>query len=131
MLHGAMMQVDVVPSMAGDACLGLAFGLQHSCIDVTHASPISRRNASLDPARQALPVYLHERGHALVSEDHYLIQGMPANISHGPCLSSLAMSRSVLFTHQAIVALRMRYCICAHVAAAIRIVLSQLTVLLT
>lgn len=70
------MQVDVVPSVAGDATVSNAYMLQRSCIDVTHTSPITRQQHSSERSKQALPVYLHEQGHQPVTEDHYLISGM-------------------------------------------------------
>lgn len=61
--------------MAGCASLGNAYMLQQSCIDLTSTNRTSRQQ-SLQGARPALPVYLHEKGWELVSEDHYLFAGM-------------------------------------------------------
>lgn len=65
------LQADVIPTFVGDACLGTAFALHHSRINISAASPINGRGQ-----RQPVPVYLHERGFQLVTEDHYLIAGI-------------------------------------------------------
>ena len=76
-LVSAGVQVDVVPALMGDACLGNAFALQQSRL--LAAIPSSSSPTKGQGRGQAVPVYLHERGFAMISEDHYLVAGLSAN----------------------------------------------------
>ena len=71
------LQIDVIPALTGDACLGNAFALQQS--RVIAATPSSSSLNTGQGRVQAVPVYLHERGFVMMSEDHYLVAGLSAN----------------------------------------------------
>ncbi|KAL0021740.1 hypothetical protein WJX79_000457 [Trebouxia sp. C0005] len=67
-------QVDVVPTIVGDAAISNAFALHHSRL----TSAIASTSASASAARRKgrpVPLYLHERGFDIVTEDHYLVAG--------------------------------------------------------
>ena len=67
----------MIPALTGDACLGNAFALQQS--RVIAAIPSSSSPNKGQGRGQAVPVYLHERGFAMMSEDHYLVAGLSAS----------------------------------------------------
>ena len=84
------MQVDVVPSLSGDAALANAFALHQSRVEYATANSSSPSKACHTQS-QAVPVYLHERGFGILTEDHYLVEGMIL-----PSSGSLSHSRHVL-----------------------------------
>ena len=73
------LQVDVVPTIVGDAAISNAFALHHSRLTSATASTSASASAAHSKGR-AVPVYLHERGFDIVTEDHYLIAGVPTRL---------------------------------------------------
>ncbi|KAL0039754.1 hypothetical protein WJX77_006967 [Trebouxia sp. C0004] len=67
-------QVDVVPTVVGDAAISNAFALHHSRLTSATASTSASTSAVRSRGR-AVPLYLHERGFGMVTEEHYLIAG--------------------------------------------------------
>ncbi|KAL0045420.1 hypothetical protein WJX82_006097 [Trebouxia sp. C0006] len=67
-------QVDVLPTLVGDATISNAFALHHSRLTSATASTSASASAAHSKAR-IVPVYLHERGLDIVTEDHYLVAG--------------------------------------------------------
>jgi len=59
----------------GDAAISNAFALHHSRLTSATASTSAFTSAAHN-RRRAVPVYLHERGFDIVTEDHYLIAGV-------------------------------------------------------
>ncbi|KAA6422020.1 MAG: hypothetical protein FRX49_08038 [Trebouxia sp. A1-2] len=67
-------QVDVVPTIVGDAAISNAFALHHSRLTSATASTSASTSAARRKGRP-VPLYLHERGFDIVTEDHYLVAG--------------------------------------------------------
>ena len=65
----------MVPTLVADAAISNAFALHHSRLTSATVSTSASASAARSKAR-AVPVYLHERGFDIVTEDHYLVAGV-------------------------------------------------------
>lgn len=77
-----LLQIDAIQTIIDDASFSNAFALHSSRSDlaVAHGAPASSFSSSLGGThkhRRTVPAYLHERGFEIVTEEHYLVAGMP------------------------------------------------------